>query len=1063
MKIKIFTLFLLFAVTLMLFSCDTPDNSGSSGTGGTQSGDTDDYGEVNTNINNNIKYDASTYAPYDIYPTPHKIEYQQDYYYISSKINVVFESEIDAPTKKHLYNTLSLKNMIATESSDKKSGKNVLIGTYDSNGVVSKYVDLNSLGDLYSKIDAYYLEINANDIIILGKDTDACYYAITTLQWIFEQTTTTIQTLKVKDYSDSFYRGFIEGYYGIPWTPAERIELMEFGSKVKSNIYIYAPKDDSYHSSNWRALYDQSDLLDLKEQIQAGIDSKTRFAWSIHPFISDPITTANYEADYAAIIAKFEQLYENGVRQFVISADDVYVSDTEEYDVAVQTRLLNDVSEWCRSKGDCYKLIFVPSAYCTIAQESLNLNLYTYFEKLCDGLDQDVEIMWTGALICSSVKNGDFDLFTELTGRKAFMWLNWPVNDYCMDALIMSKGEVLNDRLEYDEELQFTGIVTNPMQQAEPSKVSIFAVADYCWNINGFDMDKSYEASFYAIEPTATRALKEVCSHMTNGSTFEEKYFEESTQFTPYVDGFEERYLAGDLSYIETLIELYNEVIRACDYYLENATNLEFKASIEPWVNSLRLLCEESIIYLNVLKDPNADNALELYEAAVAIEELRKECRAPILDIYTHNLQGKTVRLGISKLLPFLETLDFLAKDEVYLSKGLYSGVTYRGYKSVYEGKLDNIIDNDLNSYAWFEDHPKVGAFIRIDLGEETVINDIKILQGNGTNHDCLIGDIEISNDGRTFIKIGEVSGLETLLDLRTNPVTARYIRLVNTDTHTWVAIRDVSINTLGELEKFVKHENIELETSVSTSIYNMFDNDLETFTWFADNKNGNAILTLDLLEVNSVSHIGLYMSKVTSPEDYFHHYEVLYSIDGIEYISVGEYHDAEFDYYFDSPVNLKYVKVVSKSEDNYGIVVRELTADNATEGVKLSTNCTVHQYTIKNALDNDKTTFVWVYPAVGDKLQNNCEFVLDLKEVTYVNNIHVTFTSDSGDADYLQGYKISYSTNGVDYIELVDVLPNDTNVRDYICAAGVDARYIKLSGTADITNWIKLYEFNVD
>ena len=114
---------------------------------------------------------------------------------------------------------------------------------------------------------------------------------------------------------------------------------------------------------------------------------------------------------------------------------------------------------------------------------------FTYFEKLCNGLDEDVEIMWTGALICSSVKNGDFDLFTELTGRKAFMWLNWPVNDYCMDALIMSKGEVLNDRIEYDEELQFTGIVTNPMQQAEPSKLSIFAVADYCWNINDFDME----------------------------------------------------------------------------------------------------------------------------------------------------------------------------------------------------------------------------------------------------------------------------------------------------------------------------------------------------------------------------------------------------------------------------------------------------------------------------------------------------------------------------------------------------------------------------------------------
>ena len=128
-----------------------------------------------------------------------------------------------------------------------------------------------------------------------------------------------------------------------------------------------------------------------------------------------------------------------------------------------------------------------------------------------------------------------------------------------------------------------------------------------------------------------------------------------------------------------------------------------------------------------------------------------------------------------------------------------------------------------------------------------------------------------------------------------------------------------------------------------------------------------------------------------------------------------------------------------------------------------ISTNCEVYQQSIKNAIDHDKTTFVWVYPAVGEKLQDTAEFVLDLKEVTHVNNIYVAFTSDANDADYLQGYKLSYSTDGIDYIELVDVLPSDSNVRDYLYSAGIDAIYIKLSGTADITNWIKLYEFNVD
>ena len=56
--------------------------------------------------------------------------------------------------------------------------------------------------------------------------------------------------------------------------------------------------------------------------VQAGQDSKCRFAWAIHPFMHSAITASTYDADLKVIIAKFEQLYNVGVRQFVLSADD---------------------------------------------------------------------------------------------------------------------------------------------------------------------------------------------------------------------------------------------------------------------------------------------------------------------------------------------------------------------------------------------------------------------------------------------------------------------------------------------------------------------------------------------------------------------------------------------------------------------------------------------------------------------------------------------------------------------------------------------------------------------
>ena len=241
-----------------------------------------------------------------------------------------------------------------------------------------------------------------------------------------------------------------------------------------------------------------------------------------------------------------------------------------------------------------------------------------------------------------------------------------------------------------------------------------------------------------------------------------------------------------------------------------------------------------------------------------------------------------------------------------------------------------------------------------------------------------------------------------------------------------------------------------------------MCDDDMNTFTWFNRNMQENATITLDLLEVKPVTHIGLYMSKETSPHDYFHHYEVFYSVDGVSYTSVGVYHLAELDYYFDNPVNVRYVKVVALSPDEYGIVIREFTADQKVESKSIKTNATLYQGVLKNVIDGKDDTFAWLH--AGElQLQDKVEIIIDLKEITQITEILVKFSQEETEMDYLQGFKLSYSLNGSDYYNIINVEPNDPSVRNYVYQTLLEARYIKLSGTADITNWIKLYEFNVN
>ena len=55
-------------------------------------------------------------------------------------------------------------------------------------------------------------------------------------------------------------RGVIEGFYGRPWTFAERVDALRFLADVGMNAYVYAPKDDPKHRAAWREPYDAGEM-----------------------------------------------------------------------------------------------------------------------------------------------------------------------------------------------------------------------------------------------------------------------------------------------------------------------------------------------------------------------------------------------------------------------------------------------------------------------------------------------------------------------------------------------------------------------------------------------------------------------------------------------------------------------------------------------------------------------------------------------------------------------------------------------------------------------------------
>ena len=69
----------------------------------------------------------------------------------------------------------------------------------------------------------------------------------------------------VNDYPLFAVRGYIEGFYGKPWSHENRRMMLKLMSFYGMNTYYYAPKDDPYHRDKWSELYPEKELSALAE------------------------------------------------------------------------------------------------------------------------------------------------------------------------------------------------------------------------------------------------------------------------------------------------------------------------------------------------------------------------------------------------------------------------------------------------------------------------------------------------------------------------------------------------------------------------------------------------------------------------------------------------------------------------------------------------------------------------------------------------------------------------------------------------------------------------------
>lgn len=784
---------------------------------------------------------------YEVYPNPHTMSYSDGDYEMTSQVNVVYEDGIDADTKARLNEVLALKGMNASVSSEKKAGKtNILVGVKGSKQYVDSQFGTTSEG-LFDKLDSYALKSDKGTISILGKDTDAAFYGLTSLYHIFKQVEgKTIRNFSIEDYADVASRGFIEGYYGNPWSTEDRCKLMEWGGYYKLNSYFYAPKDDPKHNGKWRELYtDQEIETKIKPLAEAGNKSKCRFVFALHPYMNNPIrynSEASYQADLKVMQAKFKQVIDAGVRQIAILADDAPNVGGANY-----TRTLTDMSNWLKELQPSYPGLKLTLPFCTQEYMGWGQSYYRDFPE-------NVQIIMTGGRVWGEVTNNFTSSFTNTAGRGPYMWINWPCTDNSKKHLIMGGYTTFLHPGVDPSKIQ--GIVLNPMQQSEPSKVAIFGNACYSWNIwqTEEEANKCYNDSFKYVdhngyeETEASTALRELSKHMINQNMDSRvTRLEESVELRDKLQAFKTKLTKGEKISDEEFDEMINAftVLQNASKIYRESGNERIKSQIVYWLNCWDDTTNAALNYIKGIQAAQNEEAnatiWDYFSAAQAAFEKSKSYGFHYVDHLEY------AEVGVQHIVPFIKSLDSylseIASTIVNPDKQIAKYITNR--EDTPAGKEDNIFDGNASTELVYKSPNSIstGTYVGIKYSKAIDVNHVIFRVGANSNprDTFLKAKVQYTTDGKNWTDVNDTeydlpNNVE-LTDLNLKGVKG--IRMIATadKSNTWLGVRDILVNPTTTPSSPADKGTLSLTklTLKGGSLDNLLDDNESSYAHFAE------------------------------------------------------------------------------------------------------------------------------------------------------------------------------------------------------------------------------------
>ncbi|WP_346098088.1 beta-N-acetylglucosaminidase domain-containing protein [Streptomyces olivaceiscleroticus] len=331
-----------------------------------------------------------------------------------------------------------------------------------------------------------------------GTGPDGVFHAVQTLRQLVTEGPDggrRLASVAVRDWPGTAVRGTTEGFFGEPWTQAERLAQLDFMGRTKQNRYLYAAGDDPYRQARWRDPYPAAQRAHFRELAERARAHHVTLGWAVSPGQSLCMSSAE---DVRALQRKVDAMWALGVRAFQLQFQDVSYSEWHcdadedafgsgpEAAARAQAQVANALADHLAERHPGSEpLSLMPTEY---YQDGAT----EYREALADALADRVDVAWTGVgVVPRTITGRELARTRDAFGHRLITMDNYPVNDYAQDRIFLGPYTGREPAVATGS----AALLANAMDRPTASRIPLFTAADYAWNPRDYRPQESWRAA----------------------------------------------------------------------------------------------------------------------------------------------------------------------------------------------------------------------------------------------------------------------------------------------------------------------------------------------------------------------------------------------------------------------------------------------------------------------------------------------------------------------------------------------------------------------------------------